>query len=445
VETTEPQPKQSNEEEMDSSDSNHLSPRYPWLDQLRGVLLIFYTIASLTGLLSANIRGAEVPVGPTWLNFGYKWIDFYPAMITLVDLGFQLFGYILGVSIAISFRQKQVKYGNNLTWITIFNRVFVLIWIGQVFGIDLHLFMLNDIIVLGLWGLFTIIAIFFRNFKFKRSGFRLVIGLLWSISSVIFWVLKFDLGIWMTFFGTGFAQLALATLFAALCIVLIKKPDYRIIIPVILIALQYYLWEQYQEWNIIIFNETSFKTVFMVPFEALGLIIVAITGTCVWDWFKLNPEKPQEGTRKRLIPLMSITYIGQFIIDFFQTGDSRGMNPSVIFLGIALSTAFFMLAHAIGVYYKFNLPIFSYLGKNALFLVSLQGVIMIIYGLIWPGAGQDFRNTVSQWFHVYPTHALVNFAGILVFVIPLALIILIAWTLERMNIHIKAEGILWKK
>ncbi len=101
--------------------------------------MFFYFIASLTWVFSADIRALEYPIGPTWLNFGYKYVDFYPRMITLIDLGSQVFMFILGLSLSISFRNKLVKKGVLYAWISVINRVCVFFWIGQVIFSDLFI------------------------------------------------------------------------------------------------------------------------------------------------------------------------------------------------------------------------------------------------------------------------------------------------------------------
>ncbi|MHA1111945.1 MAG: hypothetical protein ACTSRE_12630 [Promethearchaeota archaeon] len=423
--------------QSDQAFESSLHPRYRWLDLLRGVYLLFFFIASLTWMFSADIRALEYPIGPTWLNFGYKYVDFYPRMITLIDLGSQIFMFILGLSLSISFHSKLEKKGVIFAWISVINRVCVFFLIAQVIFSDLLTYNVNDIVVLSIWTLGTIISVIFRNTKFKKRDFRFIIGLIWSLSSVILWFFKMDADIWTIFFGNDLAYLAWGTLFGALGIFLIRNPDYRIIIPICLMGIHFFLWEVYSEWNIILLSGTSFEFSFMVPFKLMGLSAVALTSTCVWDWMHKDPNDIKLGIKSRVIPLMSITFIGQFVIDFFQTADSDSLNASIVFLGIALSCAFAMLAKAIDSFYKFNIPILTNLGKNALFLFIFQSLLMIPYRLIWPGGGQYFRTMVSQWFGVTTTHALVNFMGILAFIIPITILILFAWILNRLKIHIR--------
>ena len=85
--------------------------RISWLDQFRGIMLIFLFISSLTWIFSANMWQLEVPIGPTWLNYGFKYADYYPRMITLIDLGSEIFMTIIGISVALSFQRKIREKG----------------------------------------------------------------------------------------------------------------------------------------------------------------------------------------------------------------------------------------------------------------------------------------------------------------------------------------------
>ena len=412
-------------------------PRYRWIDQFRGVYLVFFFIASLTTVFSKKILDIEFPIGPTWLNFGYNYADFYPRMITLVDLGSQVFMYILGLTLTISFRRKLEAKGSKYAWISIFTRVCVFFWIALVMYTDYVIFNVNDIVLLVIWAVVTITVVILRNTRFKNTDLRLIFGFLWSISSMLLWYFKFDSNIWTIFFGNSLAYFAWATLVGAVCVYLIRKPDYRIIIPICLMGMHFFLWEKSQSWSIPVLSSTLFEFPFMVPFDVLGLISVAITATCVWDWMNMDPKDHKVGIRKRVVPLMSITFIGQYVIDFFQTADSEGTDTSIVFLGIALSCAFCMLAKAIDLYYDFNSRVLTSLGKNGLFLLIFQSVLIIPYRLIWPNGGQDFRKMVSLWLEVSTTHALVNLMGILAFLIPMIILAVSAWILDKFKIYVR--------
>ena len=50
-----------------------LHPRYDWLDQFRGMVIVFLIIASLTWIFSSSDFATAPPIGPTWLNHGWKY------------------------------------------------------------------------------------------------------------------------------------------------------------------------------------------------------------------------------------------------------------------------------------------------------------------------------------------------------------------------------------
>lgn len=412
--------------------------RHLWLDQLRSVIVIFSFIASLTWLFSGNIRGGEIPVGPTWLNFGYRYVDFFPRMITLVDIGSQIFMFIMGLSLSISFQTKAQKKGYKYAWISVFNRVFVFFWLVEVLLMDFIHFYLNDIIILGVWVVLTIIIIVLRNTFFKQSDAALYISLIWSIVSCIIWFFKYDIDLWTVFFNHPLAHFAWATLLGALGIFTIKRPDIRIIIPGILLGIHYYLWERFRYWGIQVFVGTHFEFHFMIPFELMGMGIVGMTATCVWDWIHMDPTDFKVGFKKRFVPLMVLTCIGHFITDFFQTADSEGVTASIILLAVAFSSMLAMTMYAMEYYIKYDIPFLTAIGKNALFLLLLQAVLVIPYRIVWPGGGGDFRSMVQEWFNVSTqTHILVNLMGCIAFLIPIVILIITGWILDKYKIHIK--------
>ena len=114
--------------------------------------------------------------------------------------------------------------------------------------------------MLSIWGLVTVIAAVLRNTKYKTGDFRLIIGVLWSFSSVVLWFFKLDSDFWTIFFGNGLAHFAMATLLSALSVYLIRKPDYRIIIPIGLMGVHFFLWEILGDWSVSVLTGTSIES-----------------------------------------------------------------------------------------------------------------------------------------------------------------------------------------
>ena len=108
-----------------------LHPRYRWLDQLRGVTVLFLLVAFLTWEFSSKLYlGQPPPLGPTWMNHGTRYAKFIPSIITVIDMGSSLFMNVMGISLAISFRSKVKKKGLGYTWATILSRFFALLWVN---------------------------------------------------------------------------------------------------------------------------------------------------------------------------------------------------------------------------------------------------------------------------------------------------------------------------
>ena len=63
------------------------SPRFEWLDQFRGIVIILFIIAAVTWELSGSFTAigndqyinVTLPVGATFLNHGWKWADVPPG------------------------------------------------------------------------------------------------------------------------------------------------------------------------------------------------------------------------------------------------------------------------------------------------------------------------------------------------------------------------------
>jgi len=92
-----------------------LHKRYEWLDQFRGLIIIFLIISVITWPLSGNFPG-EAPIGPPLLNHGFQYYDGYPALITIIDIGQQIFMFILGFVAYIAFTSRLKKKGVGAAW-----------------------------------------------------------------------------------------------------------------------------------------------------------------------------------------------------------------------------------------------------------------------------------------------------------------------------------------
>ncbi|MBN2157044.1 MAG: hypothetical protein JW776_13455 [Candidatus Lokiarchaeota archaeon] len=426
---------------QDSQLGSNFGPNleFSWIYQFQGMLLLFLMVVSLTWIFSAEVRAGEFPIGPTWLNFGFSYADFYPSMITLVDLGIQMFMFILGISLTISFKKYSQEKNHLYAWISVGTQFFVLLWLAELTQLDLDAFYWNDIVVLSIWLIFTISCAIFRNLKrFKSSKTGLLLGFIWSVGSVLLWFLKFDATIWILFFNHELALLAWGCLFAIVSLNLIKNPDRRIILPVILLCVHFLLWEVIGQWDTTLFSGTLLEFYIEIPYEIIGISIAAITATCVWEWIQLQTTSFKVGFKIRIIPLMVVTFIVHIMVDFFQPADQRVLNTSLTLLAIAFSSLVTMCFYVLEHYYKFNVRILNSLGKNALAIFLLQIVLTFPFRFIWESEGGNaFRIAVMNWLSLPDkTHIAVNLVCLTVFLLPIIFIILSARIMEKLHIHI---------
>ena len=75
--------------EQDLERKEKLHKRYEWLDQFRGLIIIFLIISVITWPLSGDptIGLTNSWIGPPLLNHGYKYFNGWPPIITIIDIG----------------------------------------------------------------------------------------------------------------------------------------------------------------------------------------------------------------------------------------------------------------------------------------------------------------------------------------------------------------------
>jgi hypothetical protein len=424
-----------------------LHPRYDWLDQFRGMVIVFLFIASITWELSSDNFLNSPPVGPTWLNHGFRYWSQDPEIITIVDLGSQIFMFMLGISLGLSFPSKIKKKGIGYAWSAVFHRIFTFFWLVQL--VDWLEFVADGgeitplkMGLLGLWFIITIIAVIFRNLKkYTDKLYRPLIGMLWALTSMGLWMIQaryptalIGSGYLKTvFFGEALSHLAIGTLFAAIFVFLIKKPDLRIIVSIFMFIAHFVMWEFEGAIN----AAMVFWPKWGIPFDSLGMGAIAIAASCVWDWMNIDPDNQKEGMKKRVIPFFLIAGILHFIVDFFQPGDHHGINTSISLLAIAFSTLLVVVFFSLEFFFNFKIPFLTHLGRNALFLFLFQGTFTIPYGMIWDNA-YNFRTSMAGLIGVVDlTHPFVNLMGLLAFIIPIMLSYFIAWLFDKLNWHIR--------
>ncbi len=168
-------PDEANEEIKEEKRFKSLHGRYRWLDQLRGMTVVWLLVAFLTWMFSSILwLGRPPPLGPTWMNHGNRYGDYLPAIITVIDMGSSIFMFVLGISAPISFNSKVKKKGLGYTWLTLFIRFFMLLWVQILikffYNLDFSAVLIGleirDIILLSIWlGISLILVVLHTYFE----------------------------------------------------------------------------------------------------------------------------------------------------------------------------------------------------------------------------------------------------------------------------------------
>jgi len=322
--------------------SKKLHSRYQWFDQFRGLIIIFLIISVITWPLTGDITDGD----PAWLgipllNHGFQYFKGYPALITIIDIGQQIFMFVLGFGAFLAFTSRREKHGAKAAW--------------KHAGIRIGIFYLLSFLASGLIG-----------------------GDLFSVNHTWNEVL---------YYGT-LANLAIGTFAAYLALFLIpKSADKRMYVCVgilIIHAILYFLpfFKHYGP-----SAGTWPPDPWSFPWNALNHAAIAIAGTCFSQWYKMDPKDPKVGFKKRILPVSMIAIIVFYCYDWIQAAEHHDATTSLALLAIAAS------GFLIAVFYGFELlnfrvPVLSEMGKNMLLLFILSLLIDSYVGFLV----DDFRD-----------------------------------------------------
>ena len=317
--------------EVEPKRKEHLHKRYEWLDQFRGLIIIFLIISVITWPLSGDFVGYITPIGPPLLNHGFQYYKGYPAIITIIDIGQQIFMFILGYVGFIAFTSRREKKGVGAAWKHGLIRVAVLYALA----------FLDD----GLIG-----------------------GLLFGDG------IPWDEVLW---YGT-LANLAIGSFAAYLFTYLIpKNADKRLFVCIGIMIVHAILYAT----PIFEHKGLGGTGTLTFPFNALNHAAIAIAGTCFSQWYKMDSNDPDVGFKKRILPVATIFIIVFYCLDWIQPAEHHDATTSLAFLAIAAS------GFLIAVFYgfekmKFKVPVLSEMGKNMLLLFILAFIFDVAIGLL---------------------------------------------------------------
>jgi hypothetical protein len=322
-----------NESKEKTEGTERLHKRYDWLDQFRGLIIIFLIISVITWPLAGDPEGGTW-IGPPLLNHGFQYLDGYPALITIIDIGQQIFMFVLGFVGYLAFKSRLEKKGTWAAWKHGIIRVAVL------------------------YGL-----------AFLDDG--LIGGMLFGNGDI-----PWDEVLW---YGT-LANLAIGTFAAYLATYLIRKnADTRMYLSNAIMVIHAFLYATglFEYKGITPLPDGSF----VFPFNAFNHAAIAIAGTCFSQWFKMDAENPDVGFKKRILPAATIAVIAFYCFDWIQPAEHRDATTSLALLAIGAS------GFLITVFYSFEklnfkVPLLSEMGKNMLLLFILAFIWNVMVGLL---------------------------------------------------------------
>jgi hypothetical protein len=176
-------------------------------------------------------------------------------------------------------------------------------------------------------------------------------------------------------YGT-LANLAIGSFAAYLAVYLIpKEADKRIIVSIGILIIHAVL---YAFPNVFDQHSPSTGTI-VFPWNALNHAAIAIAGTCFCQWYKMDPNDPIVGFKRRILPGATIAIIAYYCFDWIQPAEHHDATTSLVLLAIAAS------GFLIAVFYSFEtmnfkVPVLSEMGRNLLLLFILSFIWDLILG-----------------------------------------------------------------
>ena len=323
-------------EEKAETEPKARKPRYQWFDQFRGLIITFLIISVITWPLTGDIStGNPAWLGPPLLNHGFQYYEGYPSLITIIDIGQQIFMVVLGFGAYMAFSRRREERGAKIAWRHAGIRIGVLYFLA---------FLVN-----GLIG-----------------------GDIFSVNHTWNEVL---------YYGT-LANLAIGTFAAYLAVYLIpKSADKRMYISIAILVV-----------HAILYSLPFFKHYgpsvgtwpldpWTFPWNALNHAAIAIAGTCFSQWYKMDPKDPKVGFKKRILPVSMMAIVLFYCFDWIQAAEHHDATTSLALLSIAAS------GFLIAVFYgfeqlNFKVPVLSEMGRNMLLLFILTLLIDYYVGFM---------------------------------------------------------------
>ncbi|MHA1673327.1 MAG: hypothetical protein ACTSYI_06845 [Promethearchaeota archaeon] len=311
--------------------------RFEWLDQFRGLIIILFIVQTMAYLFSGDPLNGIVPAIAPHLNHGYKFFKFERPIITIMDIGQQIFIFLVGFMQGFAILRRMGKNTDQKQlWLHIIKRFLLVIFLSIVHSFG------------------------------KGEGFN----------------------VYFIFFEGTMANIAWAGLAAGIAAIYIPKADHRLFVGLgfMLIHSILYAIPNLNAWE---------SGDWYFPYRVINHIAIGIVATAYTSWFFTQEgEINKETIRSRVLPVSTAFFIAEYLLDFIQWSDHHDVTTPLAMLALASS------GFLIFIFYKMDEEDFHILGltafgKNMLSVFILEMVIIellylpIIEGIVGLNAFLD--------------------------------------------------------
>ncbi len=316
--------------------------RYDWLDQSRGLVSIVYIFSMITYGVSGDPILGIPQLGPTFLNHGYKYYSGPVPLITIIDIGQQIFMFVMGFVAYLAFTSRIQKKGG---------------------------------LAAALYGARRVLLLFMLS----------------VIEAIVAYPNRHEIRWDEVLYGSTLAKLAIGAFAAYLTIWLVRNANYRFLLGLAVLAVHAVLYASP------FFHHYGFidgpLDLFRFPFGAVGLAGVAIVSTCFAQWVWTHPDGFATAFRSRVAPISFYSLVACYCIDWLQPAEHHDVTASLALFAIGISGLMLTMCFGfeqVGI----RFPLLSSLGKNLLLVYVLAFVVVDQY---LNALDRDFLNASPYW------------------------------------------------
>jgi hypothetical protein len=302
--------------------------RYEWLDQARGIIVLFLVVAAIAWPLADGEKRLEPALSPTFLNHGFIVADSDPPVVTMVDNGAQMFMFVLGFLAYSAFTRRMQRRGPVGAWFYVSRRVALLYLVG-----------------------------------FSEHGLLpLLEGHSMRMGNILF--------------QGVFARLAIASFAGYLAIQVLPKPKYRVLLSAVMMAAHFLLYHYH------VFDQAGVDDghlgLMSFGWGAWNMAAIAILATAFGQWVFAHPRGIAEGMRTRMFPATVWVSIAYYVVSWLQPEMHFDLTTPHALLGVCFGAYLILICygfHKVGM----RLPAASALGRNVLVLFIVVGLSAEFY------------------------------------------------------------------